>query len=330
MLPIRIMRFRNLRDVDLNLLVTLEALLHERHVTRAAERLGLSQPAVSRALGRLRGLFNDALLVQEGKGYQLTPRAERLLEPVGSTLEQVSRMLQTDDFDPKAARGSVRLEFPDHFTLVFGPMLLGRVRAEAPHLDLVFDSWSAGWRRRLTDGHVALTFGVPGGEESNLHCRRLVDDPWVCLLRRRHPALRRRWTRQQFSILEHGIMTVTGAGPGHVDHALAQHGLRRRIVVRAASPVVIAMMVVESDLVVTTSALLAQHLAQRHPLVIKPVPLAVPPLELPMIWHQRTHHDPLNRWIRGLIRDVVERHQVAVLKPGGSQPRRKSDQPRSM
>ena len=277
MVAILIMRFGNLRDVDLNLLVMLETLLHERHVTRTAERLGLSQPAVSRALGRLRDLFADPLLVQEGKEYQLTPRAECLLEPVETTLQQIRNMLQTDRFEPASARGSLRLQFPDHFALLFAPSLLKRVRTEAPQLDLIIESWSGAWRDQLAEGRIAVGFGVLSGEESNLHSRRLIDDPWVCLLRRGHPALKKKWTLKRFAALEHGIMAVTGEGPGHVDRALAGCGLQRRIVLRTASPVVVALMVTETDLAVTTSQLLARYLAKRQRVVVKPLPLPVPP-----------------------------------------------------
>jgi len=294
-----------LRSADLNLLVVLEALFAERHVTRASVRLGMTQSGCSRALARLRETFDDALFVPGPRGLEPTPRADGLREALGRVLLEVRVMLRAPVFDPAKAAQPMRLGIPDHLAYLIAPRLLKLLRERAPNMSLVARGFSRDWRRELRDGEVDLAFGVLSGEEGELRRRTCLEDPWVVLVRAGHPALKRRWTVERFAALDHGMMTVTGSGPGHVDRALARQGLSRRVVYRASSPVVAAMAAASTDLAVTTTERLARELARSMPLRIKPLPLDVPALELPLVWHERDQHDPRHRWMRELVVEAV-------------------------
>lgn len=303
MLPMTVKH--SLLQLDLNLLVALDAVLAEQHVTRAAHRMGISQSGMSRTLARLRGLFDDPLLVNGEGGLVLTPRAERLREPVASCLKQIDALVQPESFDPASEAGPLRVMMPDHLALLMGPPLLSRLAAEAPGVDLIARGFGQSWRRDLLEGRVDLAFGVLGEGDGSLRARHVLDDDWVVLLREDHPASAGRWTKKRFAGLDHGLMTVDGSGPGHVDRALARHGLERRVRYRTSSPVVIAMMASQTDLAVTTTRLLARWLTERFELTAKPLPFEAEPLRLPLVWPERLQHDPRHRYFRELFAGVA-------------------------
>ncbi|MEM1413619.1 MAG: LysR family transcriptional regulator [Myxococcota bacterium] len=294
-----------LSGVDLNLLVALDALLRERHVTRAAERLGITQSGASRALSRLRALLGDPLLVRGPRGLEPTPRAEALRAPLARVLGDIGGLLEARGFVPGESREPLRLAIPDHLALALGPQLLAALRAEAPGVDLVLRAFSRRWRDELQEGSLDLAFGVLGGGEGALRRRHVLDDPWVVVMREGHPVLRKRWTAELFASLDHGLMAVSGTGPGQVDEALAAQGLSRRVICRASSPVVVAMLAAETDLVVTTTAILAEQVRRWRSLRLRPLPVDARPLRLPLVWHERVHHDPRHRWARELVARVA-------------------------
>ena len=131
---------------------------------------------------------------------------------------------------------------------------------------------------------------------------------WACVLRRGHPALSGRWTVQRFARLSHLLIDVTGTGGGQVDAALAKHGLERRIGLRMPYVILSPLIAAETDLVLTTARWLAETMAENHPLVVKPVPVELTPVDLPMVWHERTHRDPRQRWFRQLLQRVAQEH----------------------
>jgi DNA-binding transcriptional LysR family regulator len=297
-----------LRDVDLNLLVVLSSLRQHGSVTRAASELGLTQSGASRSLARLRDALDDPLFVMEGGRLRPTPRCDALADDLARCLDGARAVLQTPVFDACTARGTIAVGMPDHLAYLFARDLLARIHADAPGLDLVVRAFSRDWLAELREGSVELAFGVVRGDESGLRARwPRTEDQWVVLLRRGHPVLRGPWTVARFAGGEHGLMAVDGKGPSHVDQALAERGLRRRVSYRATSPLVVALAAAETDLRVTTTARLAQALAQKHPLVVRPLPkgLAPAPLRLPLVWHERMQNDPRHRWLRQVFADVV-------------------------
>jgi DNA-binding transcriptional LysR family regulator len=301
------MQAPDLAALDLNLLVVLEALLIERHVTRAARRLHLSQPAVSRALSRLREIFSDELLVRYGQRMQLTDRGCALLVPLQQALADVRDLVSPTTFAPAQATGVVRLAAPDIISYMLVPGLLERLAREAPKLDLEIVQWSMSWRDQLASGEVDLTFGEAGSGDRGIHSSLLVRNDWATVLRKEHPALRRRWSLDTFLSVRHLLIGFTPHGGGHVDAALAILGKTRRVGLRMPYVVLSPLIIAETDLVLTTARWLAAKLAHSVGLVIKPPPaeLKLEPVDLPMVWHDRAHRDPKQRWLRATMTELA-------------------------
>jgi DNA-binding transcriptional LysR family regulator len=296
---------RDVAALDLNLLVALEALLEERHVTRAARRLRTSQPAASRSLARLRVHFADPLLVKVGTSLQLTPRAQAILPRLVDVLRAARALTRAVPFTPKEATGVVRLAAPDTACMILVPPLLAALADEAPGLDLEVVQWQPDFRAQLERGDIDLTVGFPKGEPPQVYARTLFSQDWAVVLRRGHPALRKPWTPALFASLEHGFVSFTGRGGGQVDEALSRLGRSRRVKLRVPSPLLSPMLAARTDLVVTTVRWLALELAAGLGLVVRKPPLSLPRLHVPMVWHERAHNDPKQRWFRDLLARVA-------------------------
>lgn len=292
------MRQVNLRGVDLNLLVVLEALLEERSVTRAAGRLGMSQPAVSRALARLRKLFGDGLMVEGPGGYLPTARAEEIRPRLRRTLSEVGEMLEPHPFDPAAATGTLRLLMLDLETAALVPPLLARLAVEAPGLDL--DIVAPGPRvvEALEKDAVEAVVGVIDEAPAGIRRRGLYDDGFVTLLRAGHPAAGRELTLERFSELGHIVVSVTGEGVAPVDAALARIGRRRRVRVRVPSFLAAVEIAARSDLVVTLPSSLARTAGGMGRFVALPPPLDLGRFTMSLLWHARRQDEPRHVWLR--------------------------------
>lgn len=300
-----------LSDVDLNLLVVLDTLVRTRSVSLAARELGLTQSGASRALARLREQIADPLFVTTRSGLQPTPVCDAIVSDVERALAASSRIYNRERFIPAQAKGTLRLGLPDHLAYLHGPALLSAVRSAAPAVDLELSSFSADWRADLEHDRCDLAFAVVRGARGALKVRRVLDDPWVVIFRHGHPALEGPWSAKRFAEGEHAIMSVPGSGPSPIDRALARRKLKRSVVYRASSPLVVAMAAVESDLRVTTTRALATKLAQHLPLEVRRLPLPTPSLDIPLVWHERRHEDPRHRFFRQLVAETVRHPRAA-------------------
>lgn len=295
------MDLRALAGVDLNLLVHLRALLVERHVTRAAEQVGVGQPAMSRSLARARELFGDRLLVRSGGEYRPTPRAQELLPRVEETLRMAGDLLRPSAFEPATARGKIRLAMPDAVAFVLASSVLRRVASLAPGLDVEISQWHPQWKDLLERGALDLAVGFPSGSEGNLRMRLLFESEWAVLLRRGHPALRRRWTPELYASLDHVVVSLVGPSGASVDDALAAVGLQRRVALRVQSPLLAPFLVAESDLALTVARWVALRLQRQVGVVLRRPPIPLPGVRVPLVWHARLDHDPQQRWFREQI-----------------------------
>ena len=293
-----------LRALDLNLLVSLHALISERNVTRAAAELGTSQPAMSRTLARLRELFDDPLLVRVGRSMQPTPRALGLFEELSEVLGRAHALFEAPEFDPSSATGEIRFAAPDIVVLMLVPELLRRLAREAPQLRLRVVDWDYRFIEQLESGDVDLTIG--GAEDRpGLYARLLIENEWACVLRRGHPALKKRWTPRVYAALEHMLVTFSGQGGGHVDEALARMDLSRRIKLHQPYAAISPLLIAETDLVLTTARWLASRLNADKRLVLRRPPVALDAVRLELLWHERSHRDPRQRWVRALLFEVA-------------------------
>ncbi|KKX33899.1 LysR family transcriptional regulator [Rhizobiaceae bacterium LC148] len=291
----------NLRGIDLNLLVALDALLEEKSVTRAAHRLGMSQPAASRALGRLRALFSDALLVDGPGGYLLSARAEEVRPALRRILEGVGEILEANAFDPATATGRIRLLMPDLQAATLAPHLLARFAREAPFLDLdIVAPGSNGFdllEQGGADAMVALIDDAPAG----IHRRRLYDENLVTLMRAHHPALAGNLTLDRFLALEHIVVSVTGVGAAPVDEVLARMGRTRRVKLRVPNFFAAVEIAARSDLIMTLPSSLARAAATMRRLVSLPPPLDLGSFTMSLAWHARQQDAPRHIWLRRAI-----------------------------
>ncbi|MEM9493785.1 MAG: LysR substrate-binding domain-containing protein, partial [Myxococcota bacterium] len=185
------------------------------------------------------------------------------------------------------------------------PALLRRLAIEAPDLNLSIVQWEPAWREHLERGTIDLTIGAPTGEEPGIYSRLLLENQWTCVLRKGHRALRKRWTPESYASLGHMIVSLSGRGGGQVDRQLEALGLTRRIVLRIPYSTLTPLLVAETELVLTTAHWLAVKLNASGTLAIKRPPFELPPVKLPMVWHERTHRDPQQRWFRTLLAEVA-------------------------
>ncbi|MDD9944177.1 MAG: LysR family transcriptional regulator [Myxococcales bacterium] len=301
------MRDLDLRQVDLNLLVPLAVLLRHRHISRAGRELGLSQPAMSRALGRLRQLFDDELLVQAGGNLKPTPRAEALEPALQQVLASTMQLLHGAPFDPEHAEGEVSIGIADVLAYMFAPHLIATFAARTRGLRLRLRHWEADIRSHLASGEVELTFGHPPDSEPGIYAQPLLSVDWACVLRKGHPALARPWDLDTFCEQQHALVTVTpeGHGGGQIDEALALLGRTRQIALRMPYSGISPLLIAETDLVLTTSRWLARKVAGMVEIEVRQPPFAIDPMPLPMVWHERTHRDPRARWVRGLVAEAA-------------------------
>ncbi|ARQ03139.1 LysR family transcriptional regulator [Pseudorhodoplanes sinuspersici] len=310
------MREVDLRGVDLNLLVVLDALLEEKSVTRAARRLNMSQPAVSRALSRLRALFSDPLLVDSRAGYILNTRAEEIRPALRRTLAGVGDMLLATPFNPAAATGQMRLAMLDLEAASLVPLLLERFANEAPGLDLDILPPSATAIEMLENDVVDAVVGVFDDAPAGIHRRRLFDDGFVTLMRAEHPDAGKKLTLDDYLRLGHIVVSVTGIGPAPVDIALNAIGRRRRVNVRVPSFFAAVEIAARSDLVMTLPSSLAKTTAGMGRLVALAPPIDLGSFTMSLLWHARHQHDPRHIWLRSTIVAAATAMTAAV--PGSS------------
>lgn len=287
------------KKLDLNLLVTLEALLAERNVTRAAQRLGLSQPAVSAQLARLRDLLGDQLLVPAQRGMMPTARAKELQQPLLQALAGVRDAVSVGGaFDPATATMTIAIAGSDHSQYAWLLPFATALRARAPGLQLAFrgghpDTLEPQMERGEIDLAVFPTPYVSG----SLLSREFRNERYVLIARRRHPAAKRGIGLQQFLALEHVITEPSAASfTGPTDRALDVLGHSRRVVLSVSSFLVAAEVVAQTDLIsIVPEGVVRDRKDQLQ--VFKP-PLDIPDIELLLLWHQRTHNHAGHRWIR--------------------------------
>jgi DNA-binding transcriptional LysR family regulator len=298
------MHDRALSAIDLNLLVVLRALLSERHVTRAAARVGLSQSATSHALARLRELFGDPLLVRSGRALTLTPRATRLLPALEQGLVALeSAVAGEPEFEPRSARRTFTLGTSDYLqALLMGP-LLRQLASRAPGIDLsvvVFPHLD----ELLDSGSIDLALTVPDQLQRAMSRQRLFPDEFVCMVRRDHPRIRRSLNVEQYLAQRH-VVVAPGGTPGTlVDTVLAERGLARRIALRVTNFLIAPVVVCQTDFINTMPVRLARQLAKTYPLRLLPPPLALPRFDYSMFWHPRLDHDPAQVWLREFVAGV--------------------------
>ncbi|BAN27199.1 LysR family transcriptional regulator [Caballeronia insecticola] len=294
-----------LRRLDLNLLVTLDVLLAEQNVTRAAERLYFSQPSVSVHLAKLRDIFGDPLLLPGPRGMRPTARAESLRAPLREALASLERAVAPEEaFDPATAEHTWRIAATDYTeSTVLLPALSG-LRAAAPRTRIaVLEINPPRLTKQAENGEVDLAFHITSPDDAHFHQQALFSESYVLVGRKDHPRLKRRPALAQFCALEHVIVSPDGGGfAGPTDAALAALGLKRRVVLSVPHFLFVRNVLATTDLVSIQPSRLAKDWPEMR--VVAP-PLDVPGYEMSMLWPERVHRDPAHRWLRETIAQAV-------------------------
>jgi len=315
------MHATNLGALDLNLLVALEALVEEESVTGAARRVGLSQPAMSHALNRLRALLRDPLLVRAAGRMQVTRRGETLRHPVRDALDRVRDLLRTESFDPGASERTFRLAVADNACDLLLPPLLRRLRrlgsgvhVEVRTLGRHLDPFELA---RSMDGVVACVTRPFAG----LYRQRLFTDRDACVVRRGHPQARRLGGREPFLQAGHVAVVVYGAREDPVDTWLREEGVRRNVSLTVPHYLQALHVVARTDLVAVIPERLARAYASGLKLRTLPLPFDPGTFDEYLLHPARTHSDPGCAWFRGLLKDVGEDLERGTLGVWGQRAR---------
>ncbi|MDX2149779.1 MAG: LysR family transcriptional regulator [Bryobacteraceae bacterium] len=300
----------NLQAVDLNLLLALEALLEERNVSRAARRLGLSQPAMSNALARLRGLLDDPLFVRAPGGVAPTPRAERMAGLVRAGLDQFRRALDGgQDFNPKNSTRTFRIALSDHAEWLLAPKLMGfsledapGIRVQLKRLDALFVLPEGDLRTGAIDLAIGF-FPDARSVDEMTRLETLAEEQHVVVMRRGHTLAGRPLTLAEYAAAPHAAVIYKPEPWGLIDQELAARGLRRNL--RLASPHFLTVMhtVAGTDLIATVPESLASALASRLRLEVQDCPLPLPVFATRVAWHAQVQSDPAIGWLLSLLRN---------------------------
>jgi DNA-binding transcriptional LysR family regulator len=301
----------NLKSVDLNLLVSFDVLVSERNVTRAAERLSMTQSALSHALRRLRVTFGDPLLRRGPRGMEPTERALALRQPVKDVLGEIQSILTSKTaFDPTTARRTFRLSMSDAMSVEALPLIVRRLRKLAPHIDLLVTT--CGPREacaRIEADQVELAIGVYPHLPTGLLDRELYRDKLVCVADKNHPLLKRgRMDEEAYLACPHVTVAPNLDSGIQLDDIFAAMGLVRRVVATVPHYLAVPGLIRGTDLVAHTRRRLVEVLRTASGLVIFPIPvkMKVPDLSFRQIWHPRHDADAGHRWLRALILDAMK------------------------
>ena len=295
-----------LSDIDLNQLVLFQHLMVERRVSKVAEKMGLTQPAVSNTLAKLRRQFGDDLFVRTPTGMMPTPFAEQLAEPIGYALGMIhSGLNQHSRFDPATVKRPVTIGMTDIGEIVFLPALVKRLRTDAPGLSLCTVRTSAtSLRDDMEAGKVDLAIGPLPQLKAGFFQRRLFRQRYVCLFRQGHALDSDRLTLADFKAAEHLVIASAGTGHDKVDDLIRRAGVERTVRLAIPHFVSVGHLLQRTDMVATVTERLAQNLAEPFGLTFKPHPIELPQIAINVFWHAKVHRSPANQWLRGAIFDL--------------------------
>ncbi|WP_454918452.1 LysR family transcriptional regulator [Xanthobacter sediminis] len=296
----------DLRDIDLNLLVLFNDLLITARVNATAERLGLTQPAVSNGLTRLRRALGDELFVRSPDGMIPTPLAQSLAEPVSYALATIHGALnQNVIFDPFISRQNFMLVMTDIGEIHFLPKLMARLAEAAPNVTIsTIRNQSIDLARAMEAGDVNLAIGHLPDLKAGFFQRQILSQHYVCLFRQGHPLDKDDLSLADFAGAEHVGIAAAGTGHGSVGEIISRMGITRRVRLNVPHFVSVGHILSNTDMIATVPEVLAYHIARPFGLTWRPHPVALPEISIGLFWHAKYHRDAANQWLRKLVFDV--------------------------
>ena len=293
----------DIRSLDLNLLVVFDAMLKHHNVSKAAEAIGLSQPAMSAAIARLRALFDDALFVRTGFGMEPTPKAQALGASIQSVVQTIeTEILTTQDFEPKISDRTFTLVTPDIAEVNFLPRLLTELSSAAPHINLkTLAMPREAAAQALASAQADMAIGYfPDLHKAGFYQQKLITSSHVCLIRKNHPLIGQKITSTQFMQASHAV--VKPDGREHIfERFLQSQGIRRRVVVELSHFMSLLPIIETSDLIATVPKDLADFFVHHGKVRYVPVPMKSPAIDVHLFWHQRFQKDTAHIWLRQVI-----------------------------
>lgn len=292
-----------LSNIDLNLFVVFDAIYTEGNLTRAGEIIGITQPAVSNSLSRLRTLFNDPMFVRTADGMVPTPVAQNIVGSVRQALGLIRSSVQESEFfDPLASDKRFRVSMTDLSQSILLPYLFDRIKIEAPQVSV--DCYQV--RRRdmnieLASGNLDLAIDIPLAPDPQIRQAPLYSHPHVCVVRQNHSVVKDKLDLTTYMSISHIHISSRRGGLGHVDLALGKMGKRRHIALRTQHYLVTPELISRTDLALTVPRVFADFLVTRLPVKYMELPFDVPELEAYLYWHESTDRDQANKWMRELV-----------------------------
>jgi DNA-binding transcriptional LysR family regulator len=325
-----------LSDIDLNQLVLFQQLMVERRVSRVAEKMGLTQPAVSNTLAKLRRQFGDDLFVRTPSGMMPTPFAEQLAEPIGYALGMIhSGLNQHSRFDPAHVQRTLTIGMTDIGEIVFLPRLMDRLRQEAPGVSLnTVRTTATSLRDDMESGKVDLAIGPLPQLKAGFFQRRLFRQRYVCLFRQGHPLDRQRppnarraaatsgsnspagplpLSLADFKAAEHLVIVSAGTGHGKVDDLLRRASVDRTVRLTVPHFVSVGHLLRSTDMVATVTERLADSLCEPFDLTSRAHPVDLPEVAINVFWHAKVHRSPAHLWLRSVVFDLFGEGRAPVV-----------------
>jgi len=295
-----------LLDLDLNLLVVFNQVLLDRSASVAAEKLNMSQPAVSNALRRIRKLLKDELFIRTSKGMEPTSYALHLAEPVAYALNTLQTALSSSEsFDPRTSTRTFHLVMSDIGEMYFMPPLMDRLSRCAPQIQIHTHRPSSGnIKEAMESGALDLALGLMPHLQAGFFQKRLFRQRYVCLFRRGHPVAKSPMTLAQFSKLEHVGVTAPNTGHGEIDSLLDRAGVVRRIRLVVPHFIAVGHILQSTDLIATLPERYANRSKQPFDLIVSPHPVNLPQISINMFWHGKYNRDPDNMWLRKVVSEL--------------------------
>ena len=295
----------NLSKVDLNLFIVFDAIYTEANLTRAGQIVGITQPAVSNALARLRETFNDPLFVRTAQGMVPTPMAQNIIGPVRSALQLLRVSVQESrTFTPQQANKTYRISMTDLTEAVILPPLFQRLRRLAPAVQIEsFLSTRRETTKELAAGRLDFAVDAPLNTDTQVRHVKLMEDRYVCALRLGHPLAKEKISLDEYLSLTHIQISSRRSGLGYVDLSLGKMGLQRKVALRSQHYMMASTVLQNTDMAMTVP----ERFARRHGLHYVQLPVNdVPSLETHLYWHESTDQDPANRWMREQIIEIAQ------------------------
>lgn len=295
-----------MKPIDIRLLSVFDEIYKTRSVTAAALALNLGQPAVSIALSRLRQQLGDPLFVRTSSGMEPTPFGEGLVRPVRAVLDALDLVLgHRNEFDPATSRRTFRICMTDISQLVLLPRLWKTLRVSAPGIHIEIFPLSKDTAQLLETGEADLAMGLMPQLDAGFYQQLLFRQSFVCMVGADHPRITDQLSLAQFEAEDHVVVSSSGSAPLVLDREIARLGIKRRIALKIPNFLGAAFVVEHTEHIITIPERLGDVLQGRGAFRIFPVPFALPDYEVKQHWHERYHHDPGSRWLRGVISGLL-------------------------